>query len=115
MQTRLPYAALLAAALALAWQSSVQARGNRDTSDYTSRYPPRMSAMPSDRYFQGSWYGTRVVPSDSYFQGSWYNPYGGAQPPYGFGGRYYNGPYFSNYGPGVRQFLHFGGTDYYGR
>jgi hypothetical protein len=38
-------------------------------------------------------------------------------PPVGFGSPYYNGfndPYFDLYGPGVREFLWFGGADFYG-
>lgn len=38
-------------------------------------------------------------------------------PPYGFGDRYYNGyndPAFPTYGPGVQEFLYFGGADFYG-
>lgn len=38
-------------------------------------------------------------------------------PPAGFGSPYYNGyndPYFPSYGPGMREFLHFGGADFYG-
>jgi hypothetical protein len=40
-----------------------------------------------------------------------------ALPPYGFGSPYYNGynnPYYYSYGPGVREFLRFGGADFYG-
>jgi len=52
-----------------------------------------------------------------------YTPYGGLysggyQPaPVGFGSPYYNGFNDLNYGfygPGVRQFLYFGGADFYG-
>lgn len=38
-------------------------------------------------------------------------------PPYGFGSRYYNGyndPALPTYGPGVQEFIHFGGADFYG-
>ena len=38
-------------------------------------------------------------------------------PPYGFGNRFYNGyndPAFPTYGPGVQEFLYFGGADFYG-
>lgn len=41
----------------------------------------------------------------------------GPLPPYGFGSRHYNGyndPYYGSYGPGVREFLRFGGADFYG-
>lgn len=37
--------------------------------------------------------------------------------PLGFGNPYYNGyndPNYGLYGPGVREFLHFGGADFYG-
>jgi hypothetical protein len=46
--------------------------------------------------------------------GSYY--YGGL-PPYGFGSPYYNGHgdvYSYRYGRGVRDFLRFGGADFYG-
>jgi hypothetical protein len=50
-------------------------------------------------------------------------PYGGyfgrgyALPPVGFGSPYYSGfndPSYGLYGPGVREFLYFGGADFYG-
>jgi hypothetical protein len=48
--------------------------------------------------------------------GSYYG-YSRALPPYGFGSPYYSGyndPYYGSYGPGVREFLRFGGADFYG-
>jgi hypothetical protein len=42
---------------------------------------------------------------------------GYAPPPVGFGSPSYNGyndPYYGYYGPGVRQFLRYGGADFYG-
>lgn len=40
-----------------------------------------------------------------------------ATPPYGFGNPNYNGyndPYKASYGPGVREFIRWGGADFYG-
>lgn len=54
------------------------------------------------------------------YYGYGYSPYaryGRAMPPYGFGNPSYNGyndPYYGTYGPGVREFLRFGGADFYG-
>jgi len=48
-----------------------------------------------------------------YGYGAYYRPLA----PYGFGSPYYNGyndPYYYGYGPGTRQFLRFGGADFYG-
>jgi hypothetical protein len=60
-------------------------------------------------------------PPPYYGPGAYYGePYYGslyAIPPYGFGSRYYNGyndPAFPTYGPGVQEFLYFGGADFYG-
>lgn len=51
----------------------------------------------------------------------YYGYYGGYTtpqlPPLGFGSRWYDGyndPYYYSYGPGVREFLRFGGADFYG-
>jgi hypothetical protein len=66
-------------------------------------YPPTTWAAPS--YVPGPY-----VPS----YGAYY--YGGL-PPYGFGSPYYNGysdVYSYRYGPSVRDFLRFGGADFYG-
>jgi len=52
--------------------------------------------------YYGGWSGSR---------------YGRAMPPYGFGNPGYNGyndPYYNSYGSGVRDFLRFGGADFYG-
>jgi hypothetical protein len=81
----------------------------------------------------GVWYGpprgyvyypptTWVAPPyATYYYPAWYPPafraFGPSLPPYGFGSPYYNGyndPYAYQYGPGVRQFLRFGGADFYG-
>ena len=100
MRIRAHFAVLLAAILAVGCQTVAQAGAGSNTSsnrylrhgyeNYPPRYPPRFGAMPSSRYYQGSWYGTRATPSNRYFQGSWYNPYSdGALPssgsPYWFG------------------------------
>ena len=65
-------------------------------------YPPSGWAVPPPAYYPSPWYG---------------GYYGRALPPYGFGSPYYNGyndPYFYSYGPGMREFLQFGGADFYG-
>lgn len=62
------------------------------------------------------------VPGPLYTSGPFYaNPHRFGPytdiPPYGFGSRYYNGyndPAFPTYGPGVQEFLYFGGADFYG-
>ena len=49
--------------------------------------------------------------------GGYYGGYSRALPPYGFGSPSYNGyndPYYGSYGPGTREFLRFGGADFYG-
>jgi hypothetical protein len=48
-----------------------------------------------------------------YGYGAYYRP----MAPYGFGSPYYSGyndPYYYGYGPGTREFLRFGGADFYG-
>lgn len=65
-------------------------------------YPPPRWATPAPAYFPGRYLGTY---------------YGLPLPPYGFGNPYYNGyndPLLNAYGPGVRQFLLFGGANFYG-
>ena len=68
----------------------------------------RQWSVPPPYYGPGGYYGIYG-----------YGPYGSlyAIPPYGFGSRYYNGyndPAFPTYGPGVQEFLYFGGADFYG-
>jgi hypothetical protein len=65
----------------------------------------RQWSVPPPYYGPGAYYGAPYYPS--YY----------AMPPYGFGSRYYNGyndPAFPTYGPGVQEFLYFGGADFYG-
>ncbi len=66
-------------------------------------YPPPRWATPAPAYYPGRYRGT-------YY-------YGRPLPPYGFGNPYYNGyndPLLNAYGPGVREFLVFGGANFYG-
>ena len=88
---------------------------------------------PSDVYLHpGYGYGSRVsgyIPRPwAYYGGAYplvgspfgyrgYAGYGYDLPPYGFGSRYYSGyndPLLPTYGPGVQEFLLFGGADFYG-
>jgi hypothetical protein len=96
-------ASVLSAAVGLA-------EGGRPTGNYprsraeipriTVYAPPSYQAIPPPTpYASGYWGGLRY------------------QPPMGFGSPYYNGyndPYFRSYGPGVQEFLRFGGADFYG-
>lgn len=82
--------------------------------DKTEGYPPGYTATGPNGY---------VYVAPSYQATPPFYPYGGlyqggyAPPPVGFGSPYYNGyadPNYGFYGPGVRQFLNYGGTDFYG-
>ena len=62
--------------------------------------------------FNYSRYGGFGYPGYGY-----YGAYGRPLAPYGFGSPYYSGyndPYFHGDGPGVQEFLLFGGADFYG-
>lgn len=78
-------------------------------------------------YYQPTGPNSYVYHATSYWATPpYYAPYGygyGAShwgyemPPVGFGSPYYSGyndPYFGLYGPGVQEFLYFGGADFYG-
>ena len=89
---------------------------------------------PSDIYLHpGYGYGSRVsgyiprpwayygydaaLPPVGYTYGYRGYGYGYDLPPYGFGSRYYSGyndPLLPTYGPGVQEFLLYGGADFYG-
>lgn len=108
MRTAARLASILAIVAAFCWETRAQAQGNVQVWTGPLRhygytyYPPSGWAVPPPAYYPGSWYG---------------GYYGRALPPYGFGSPYYNGyndPYFYSYGPGVREFLLFGGADFYG-
>ena len=62
-------------------------------------------------------YSAAYYSARSYGYGFGLSGYSRALPPYGFGSPYYSGyndPYFHSYGPGIREFLYFGGADFYG-
>ena len=104
------------AAIAVATQGAARAQDY----SFNERYRPtgpngyvyeaqRQWTVPPPYYGPGAYYGS------PYGYGRYGSLY--AMPPYGFGSRYYNGyndPAFPTYGPGVQEFLRFGGADFYG-
>jgi hypothetical protein len=71
-------------------------------------YAPQAWAAPPPYYAPYYGYG-------GYGPGYWASPR--RLQPMGFGSPYYNGyndPYYPTYGPGVREFIDFGGADFYG-
>lgn len=89
---------------------------------YRERYIP---TGPNGYIYEAERYWSApplYAPGPVYSPGAFYpNPYRFGPytdvPPYGFGSRYYNGyndPAFPTYGPGVQEFLYFGGADFYG-
>jgi hypothetical protein len=83
--------------------------------DRTEGYPPGYTATgPNGYVYVAPSYQPAVPYYDPYF-GIGANGY--LPPPVGFGRPYYNGsndPNYGVYGPGVREFLRYGGADYYG-
>lgn len=82
--------------------------------DKTEGFPPGYTATGPNGY---------VYVAPSYQPAVPYSPYGGfytsgyLPPPVGFGSPYYSGyndPNYGLYGPGVREFLRYGGADFYG-
>lgn len=87
--------------------------------DPLGKYPPGYTATGPNGYVyvapqQLPAPPAYVAPPLHGFGAAWY---GSPLPPIGFGSPYYNGysdPNYPLYGPGVREFLDFGGADFYG-
>lgn len=101
---------LIATLMGLNWHSAVEAGVDNGGQYHVPRpggyvyYPPTGWAVPpliSPYYIR------------PYGYGAYYRPL----PPYGFGSPYYSGyhdPNYYGYGRGTRDFLRFGGADFYG-
>ena len=108
------FAMATAAVTCLFSRSSASAQGvSAGTMTWTS---------PNSYVYEANSYYLRppVVPHYGGYYGYGRGYYGGGYrplAPYGFGNRNYNGyndPYYRSYGPGVQEFLRFGGADFYG-
>jgi len=107
MKSTIPFVVLAAALLAFSTgkaQAQVYSGGYAPNQGYVYYPPTGWAAPPPIGYYPGP-----------YFPG--YGLYYQRLRPYGFGSPYYNGyndPYYYSYGPGLREFLRFGGADFYG-
>jgi len=113
MRHRLVFLAVAGAALMAGQVSMFGAE------DPLGKYPPGYTQVNPRTYVYVPPSYVPVPPLTAYGYG--YGPfYGGGgylPPPIGFGSPYYNGygdPAYPLYGPGVQDFLRFGGADFYG-
>jgi hypothetical protein len=113
---------VMKAALLLIIAVGMSGTANGQEYFFGERYIP---TGPNGYIYDRTW-GHTSRPYYGYGYRPRYSAYGYAAPysrayrplaPYGFGNRNYTGyndPYYYSYGPGVREFLDFGGADFYG-
>jgi len=112
----------ITAAVAAAAQCLTSAA--RSAEDPLGKYPPGYTATGPNGYVYVAPSTAPAMPAYPYPYGTSYGGFGAGYygraywpPPVSFGSPFYNGyndPNYALYGPGVREFLQYGGADFYG-